>query len=192
MSDLIQLVYASRSNLDSKAGQSGINPGVARILTQSRRNNNPKDIGGVLCFGDDHFFQCLEGERDVVEGLYERLHEDDRHRDVTLLLKRPIEERRFKLWAMKYLSVDREIRATLEQGKLDRFDPYRFDDALIEKMLTVLQSATESQRSSAGDRPQASAGGGDSLFDNLPLVYLGIGAGVAALVVILLVAIGLR
>ena len=59
--------------------------------------------------------------------------------NVTLLLKRPIKERRFKLWAMKYLSVDREIRATLEQGKLDCFDPYRFDDALIEKMLTVLQ-----------------------------------------------------
>jgi hypothetical protein len=189
MSDLIQLVYASRSNLESTHDAAGIEPGVARILTQSRRNNKPKDIGGVLCYGDGHFFQCLEGERAVVEALYEHLHEDDRHRDVTLLLKRPVDQRRFKLWAMKYLSVDRVIRQQLQQEGLDRFDPYRFDEGAIERMLTALKEATESDRMPAGNR-QADATVPTRKADSLPLAYLGVGAVLAGLIAIGVLAFG--
>ena len=184
MPDLIQLIYASRSNLHSHASPSGIEPGIARILTQSRRNNMPKDIGGVLCFGDDHFFQCLEGEREVVEGLYDRLHGDDRHREVTLLLKRPVKVRRFKLWSMKYLSVDRDIRQFLDQHKLDSFDPLRFDEGMIDDVLDVLQKAVERQHASAGDRDSAEEA--SARRDHRPLIYLGIGAVVAAVATVLL------
>ena len=63
MSDLIQLVYASRSNLHSHSDPTEIEAGIGNILLEARRNNGPREIGGVLCFGDDFFFQCLEGER---------------------------------------------------------------------------------------------------------------------------------
>ncbi|AKS41437.1 BLUF domain-containing protein [Wenzhouxiangella marina] len=195
MSDLIQLVYASRSNLNSSGDRSGVEPGVARILTQSRRNNGPRQIGGVLCYGDDHFFQCLEGERETVEALYERLHEDDRHRDVTLLVKRPVEQRRFKLWAMKYLSVDREVRQVLDKAGLKTFDPFKFDADLTERMLEVLRQATESEHASKGrgSRPAPEpAGSVADREDTLPLAYLGMGAVMAALAVIVVLAIGIR
>lgn len=152
MSELIELVYASRSNVARRNGGVGVEPEIGRILTQSRRNNEPLAIGGVLCFGNDIFFQCLEGERHAVEKLYSKLHDDPRHRDVTLLRKRPVERRRFKLWAMKYLTLDRGLREKLRTHGHDRFDPFRFDDSAIDDVLDVLKASTEAPLPE-GDRP---------------------------------------
>jgi len=152
MSELIELVYASRSNVERNKGGLGVEPEIGRILTQSRRNNEPEKIGGVLCFGNDTFFQCLEGEREAVEKLYNKLHEDPRHREVTLLRKRPVERRRFKLWAMKYLTLDGALRAKLQKRGRDRFDPFTFDDETIDEVLDVLKESTEAP-APQGDRP---------------------------------------
>jgi len=152
MPELIELVYASRSNVARSENSGGIEPQIGRILTQSRRNNQPLEIGGVLCFGNDTFFQCLEGERDAVEKLYNKLHDDPRHRDVTLLRKRPVDRRRFKLWAMKYLTLDRVLREKLESHGHDYFDPFRFDDAALDDVLDVLKASTEAP-APRGDRP---------------------------------------
>ncbi len=183
MGELIELIYASRSTI--KGSDTGsVEPAVARILTQSRRNNTPKEIGGVLCYGDSHFFQCLEGELESVEQLYEKLHEDDRHRDVSLLRKGPISERRFKLWAMKYLSVDRDIRKFLKNEGMERFNPFALDDAQIDRLLGVLRTATEATRHSGGDRP---APADVDRADSRLLGVLGVGGVAAALVVVALV-----
>lgn len=172
MSDLIQLVYASRSNIEASTNPTGVEPAVGRILQQSRRNNQPKEIGGVLCYGDGNFFQCLEGEREVVEDLYEKLHEDDRHRDVTLLKKRAVSERRFKLWAMKYLSVDEQVRGELKKAGMKEFDPYRFDEERIDRMLRILHKSTEVQRTPAGDRPQGPDSSASTAAGGLPPIWL--------------------
>ena len=158
MLELIELVYASRSNVPRNSGGLGVEPEIGRILTQSRRNNEPKEIGGVLCFGNDMFFQCLEGEREAVEKLYNKLHDDPRHRDVTLLRKRSIERRRFKLWDMKYLTLDRGLREKLRRRGHDRFDPFNFDDETTDDVLDVLKQSTEAQ-SPQDDRPTTSAPG---------------------------------
>jgi len=177
---LIQLVYASRSNLDSAAIEGGVEPEIARILVQSRRNNPCTAIGGVLCYGDRSFFQCLEGEHQAVEELYAKLGDDERHRDVTLLLRRPVSQRRFRLWAMKYLTVDRRIRDQLRHAGLSRFDPYQFDEEMIDLMLDVLREAVEGPQPAGNgetDRPGPAS--------TVPLVqrlaYVGLGAVLGAL-----------
>jgi len=194
MSDLIQLVYASRSNLHSHSDPAEIEAGIGHILLEARRNNGPREIGGVLCFGDDFFFQCLEGERTQVEGLYDRIQADDRHRDVTLLLKRPVPQRRFKLWSMKYLSLDRAIRDVLDERGLKCFDPFKFDSKCTLEMLNVLQKAVERQHHSHRS-PHWSLSrktSGDEGHEHRPLTYLGVGAVVAAVAAIVIFAVGLR
>ncbi|NBB92507.1 MAG: blue light sensor protein [Gammaproteobacteria bacterium] len=153
MPDLIELVYASRSNVTGNPGGAGVEPEVGRILYQSRRNNARLGIGGVLCFGNDTFFQCLEGEREAVEKIYNRLHDDPRHREVTLLRKSPIASRRFRLWAMKYLTLDRRLRDKLKRHGYVPFDPFGFDDANIEEVLELLRESTEAPLP-RDDRPQ--------------------------------------
>jgi hypothetical protein len=146
MADLLRLVYASKINFEPAENGKLIDPVIADILAQSRRNNEPNNIGGVLCYGDGFFFQCLEGERGRVEQLYDRLLNDERHREVTLLSKRPVEQRMFKLWSMKFMSVDAKIRRMLQIENLESFQPHSFSDLMVERLLVELRDASEKRR----------------------------------------------
>ena len=79
MSDLVQIVYVSRSTFTTMPAELGIEPSVARILAQSRINNSRRGLVGALYFGDGCFFQCLEGrtadvERVIAHYDYAKLH----------------------------------------------------------------------------------------------------------------------
>lgn len=188
MSQLCQLVYASRATLETPNREVGVTPEMARILTQSRRNNKSIDVGGVLCFGDGHFFQCLEGERDVVERLYERIENDSRHRDVVLLRNESVHHRQYGFWAMKYCSVDRPIRTFLSQRGMDRFDPFKLDESGIDQLLSILREDAEAETTrSAGNRstqvnPMAASGG-------VSPALLGVGALCAAITVVAMIVL---
>lgn len=146
MGDLLRLVYASQSNFEPQARGDAIEPPVADILAQSRRNNEPLNIGGVLCYGDGFFFQCLEGDRAAVEALYDKIRADSRHRNLTLLSKKSVRQRMFKLWSMKFMNVDAKIRRMLQVEKLETFEPHSFSDLMVERLLVELRDASEKRR----------------------------------------------
>lgn len=138
MSDLVQIVYVSRSTFTTMPPERGIEPSVARILSQSRVNNAKRGLVGALYFGDGCFFQCLEGRTADVDRLYAALLQDPRHTDLKVLVRRPIERTGFSTWAMKYVPLDAEMKALLRELGMPTFDPYRFDDATVAKVLDML------------------------------------------------------
>ncbi|MGY6553959.1 MAG: BLUF domain-containing protein [Wenzhouxiangella sp.] len=146
MSDLLRIAYASKINFPVSSDNGGKDPAVCEILEQCRRNNEPKRITGVLCYGDGCFFQCLEGERGVVEQLYDRLLTDKRHRNITLLSKRIVPQRMFSQWSMKFMNVDAKIRRMLQVDNLESFQPHSFSDLMIERLLIELRDAAEKRR----------------------------------------------
>ena len=98
---LVRLTYASRAN-------DGVTPeALTAILKTSRSHNLDAGITGVLVFSDGIFLQVLEGGRDAVSGLYNRIAQDRRHRDVVLLGYDEIGERRFAGWAMGQANLSR-------------------------------------------------------------------------------------
>ncbi|PWG62807.1 BLUF domain-containing protein [Spiribacter halobius] len=131
--ELVRLNYASTATFEPSV-QGGVEVEVARILKQSRRNNRELAVGGVLHYGNGYFFQCLEGERDAVQKLYERISRDPRHRDVKTLTFSPVGERLFGDWSMKYLPIERDLRGLLERYRLE-FNPYQFTEAFIQEFL---------------------------------------------------------
>lgn len=140
MSDLIRLVYASKATFcDQHIGAR--HRVVDDIIRHAQCRNIENGVTGVLCFDNGCFFQALEGERDQVEALYDRILEDDRHQHVWLLWKRPIRERLFDKWSMKYINVDAYIHQLLERERLDRFDPHRFSDPMVESLLTAIKAS---------------------------------------------------
>ena len=142
---MLQLVYASKANFDTTDSAGGVSPQVHEILQQSRRNNELNNISGMLCYGDGYFFQCLEGNRPAVERLYDRILQDERHREVTLLAKRPVPHRMFQLWNMKFLNVDRRVRRLLKVDRLEAFTPHRFSDLMVDRMLEEMRDAAENR-----------------------------------------------
>ena len=78
---LVRLMYASRAAEHIGADD------LAAILKVSKANNPAAGITGVLCscLSNGIFMQVLEGGRDAVNALYNRITRDERHRDPTLL-----------------------------------------------------------------------------------------------------------
>jgi len=142
MTEIIEMLYASRAAF-APVGGGGIEPEVSRILSQSRRNNPRHNVGGVLCFRDGHFFQCLEGEAQEVESVFRKIAADPRHKDVKVLSKRTVPRRRFQSWSMKYAAVDSAISNLLQKHGQQRFNPYAFDNNLLGALVTQLHTATD-------------------------------------------------
>lgn len=99
-----RLVYFSANRLPAE-------PGVAMeqirlILEKSRRNNAVANITGALMFSNGHFAQVLEGPQASVEATFERIQQDNRHGNVTVLQVRAIEKRSFANWSMAYLGSE--------------------------------------------------------------------------------------
>ncbi len=138
MSKLVQLVYFSRSNIRLTVGSSFIQPEISHILGISRRNNRARQIVGALYFGNDFFFQCIEGEEKNILALYEVLKTDPRHVDLRIVSIKPITQRSFGEWEMKYVPAENDVQKLISSFGMKTFDPYRFDDSMNQKMLQLL------------------------------------------------------
>ena len=75
------------------------------ILEQSRHNNSRTGITGVMLYVRGSIIQVLEGEKEAVEALYERIEQDQRHTDVIRVLSRNISQRLFANWTMGYETI---------------------------------------------------------------------------------------
>jgi hypothetical protein len=139
LNQLIRLVYASRSVAAHNATQLGLDPGVARILAKSRKNNARLDVVGGLLFGEGYFLQCLEGDVRIVQNLYSKIEADPRHRDVTVLLQSSISTRTFGAWSMKYVPGERRLQGLLRQWGVSQFDPYQLSKVQIDEAVRFMR-----------------------------------------------------
>lgn len=151
MSQLIRLVYASRSTFSPSERHQGLDAGVARILAKSRRNNAKQQIVGGLLFGDGCFLQCLEGDVKAVDTLYARIESDDRHRDVKVLSRYGITQRSFGAWSMKYVRGDQTLTSMLTEFNATRFDPYRLSSKQIESAVNLMRERSDDASTLPGE-----------------------------------------
>jgi len=79
---------------------------LTAILEVSRRNNPKRGITGMLLYKDRFFIQALEGERESVYNLYEKIHKDPRHINAVKIYEHEISERSFKDWSMGFNKLD--------------------------------------------------------------------------------------
>ena len=116
---LVRLLYASRA-------KEPLTPEVIDAILQSSRKGNPASgVTGLLCHSGDVFMQVLEGGRDVVSALYNRIANDPRHTDVVLLKYEEITERRFAGWSMGQVNMARLNPALLlKYSETPVLDPY--------------------------------------------------------------------
>lgn len=83
------------------------------LLDGCRSNNAKRDVTGMLLYQHRSFFQVLEGDRSVVEALYEKIAKDPRHERMTKLVQEPITERAFADWTMGYSRITSSELATI-------------------------------------------------------------------------------
>ncbi len=96
---LIQLVYTSYPD---KLTEKEINS----ILYQSRISNAEKGITGILLRIENLFLQILEGEEEIVCGLFQKIKNDRRHRHCIMFSKTSLQVRQFSKWALDYKAIN--------------------------------------------------------------------------------------
>ena len=105
---LHQLVYISAAEHDFTEEE------LQELLAKARENNNKLDVSGMLLFHEGSFIQALEGEKSVVERLYEKIGQDKRHTETRVLFRGEIEERHFETWSMGFYRSNQTSSENLE------------------------------------------------------------------------------
>jgi hypothetical protein len=94
--NLISLVYLSAATKPFSSQD------LVELLTTSRMNNHKLNVSGMLLFKEGYFLQSLEGERETVMALYQKIVKDYRHRKAVVLSQASLAERDFPDWSMGF------------------------------------------------------------------------------------------
>jgi hypothetical protein len=132
---LVQLLYISRANVPLTTTV------TTTILESARVHNRVAGITGLLCQGQDLFIQILEGERSVVNRLYNTLIKDKRHKDVELVSLQEIQVRKYPNWSMAHVIISEDD--PIIQLNHPEFDPFNASaDQLQELIADLLTHST--------------------------------------------------
>lgn len=141
-SALIQLVYVSSLTMTGRFNTSIFD----EVEKHARAYNGQQAITGILCYGNGHFLQCIEGKKGQVLALQQRIFSDKRHKNVKVLLLQTIVERSFVDWRMRLLFLERWLwsPATKQQATLLSpflpFTPHGWSPAQTEQFLQVIKT----------------------------------------------------
>ena len=100
---LHQIIYISTANRELTEDA------LLELLSASQKRNAAKEITGLLLHSDGNIIQVIEGPEAAAKALYEKIAADNRHRGVTLISSRSIDQRdfpEFKMGFKRARSVD--------------------------------------------------------------------------------------
>lgn len=130
---MIRLLYVSNT---SQYLEQGVIDG---ILAASRANNEKLGVTGILLHLDGAFMQVLEGEKNKIISLYEKICQDPRHWNTHVLVIREGEPV-FKDWSMGFHRLDEsrsdENTFAITKAALKR----KIDPSTGPELLTLLKT----------------------------------------------------
>lgn len=105
---LIRLIYISDMNTTKDSV-------FKHIHHHSESFNKNNGITGFLCNNQEHFLQCLEGTKDAVLSLMQRIFKDSNHKDVDVVFTKQVNHYSFADWRMHSLNLDDNNWETLSK-----------------------------------------------------------------------------
>lgn len=99
------VIYVSRACKPMSGEQ------LQALLETSRRNNRAIGVTGFLIYQDGYFMQMLEGQRELVDPLMERIARDPRHEDPRVIIRSQAKRRLFNDWSMGFWNLDAPLTA---------------------------------------------------------------------------------
>jgi len=115
---LSQLIYLSYRNENCSDEE------IEKILSVSIKKNETKQVTGVLLYSSSNFIQVLEGEKDELLAIYDKIKKDERHRMVVMISLRIIDKRSFPSWQMgskKFDTNSYEFISKMEEQTVNEF-----------------------------------------------------------------------
>ena len=97
---IYNLIYSSTAHHEMTFDE------LMEILERARQKNTELDITGMLLYRDRDFLQVLEGSKDIVLSLYQKIQRDKRHDHVNLISITPVQSRIFPDWTMGFVDLE--------------------------------------------------------------------------------------
>jgi hypothetical protein len=107
---LYHIIYHSLASGDGMSPEA-----LAQLLRQARAYNQAHRLTGLLLYAADtkEFVQVLEGPRDEVELIYQKIARDERHKHAFVLHEAPASGRMFPDWRMGFVTSNlQDLRTT--------------------------------------------------------------------------------
>ncbi len=107
----------------SKASEQLTNDDVKDIFKVTEQANNASGISGILLYSIGNFFQVLEGEKKLLENLYEnKIKKDTRHSNIYEVFRKEMETPIFSNYFSQFQTITTaiqldEIREYLKSNK---------------------------------------------------------------------------
>ena len=134
---LHRLIYVSRQSLPAGAD---VSAEVSRIVEISVRRNSASDITGLLLQHDGWFVQALEGPMEAVMTTYQRILNDQRHKNSKVISAGPAEHREFGAWSMCARQLGATDGAIIETLKhKGPFEPSKLAPASALRLLQAVR-----------------------------------------------------
>ena len=77
------------------------------ILSVSRKNNEKREISGILLYHDGSILQVLEGDEEQVKEVYDIIAKDNRHNGLITMVSGYTTERNFPDWSMGFRKISK-------------------------------------------------------------------------------------
>ena len=78
---------------------------IKEILNASHTYNNAHNLSGLLLYKEGNIIQVLEGEEEEVDFIFNKIKQDTRHRQLSVLIRSTITEREFEGWRMGFINI---------------------------------------------------------------------------------------
>ncbi|MEJ2530705.1 MAG: BLUF domain-containing protein [Halioglobus sp.] len=124
---LYRLGYVSTQTRPMEAGD------LIDLLNVARDANRELGVTGMLLHREDSFFQVIEGTRENVLALFEKICGDPRHQRVEVLFQEPTGRREFPDWRMGFVELD-----GIDVSLLPGFSNFLVDEVEPRKLLEEL------------------------------------------------------
>lgn len=82
------------------------------LLDRARKKNEAYGITGMLIYHSSVFLQLIEGDKENVQAVFQKIKADERHSNIIVLSDEMVPKRLFEHWTMAYKKID-EIKPEL-------------------------------------------------------------------------------
>lgn len=98
----------------------------------------------MLYYAQGYFFQCIQGEYEIIIALYNKIIKDNRHNQIKLIQHKSIDKKCFSKWTMKYVNQNTNLNKYFLDEGLKGFQPHKLSEKMIDNFLNIILNEAES------------------------------------------------
>lgn len=105
--------YVSTANIDLQK------QGVNDIMNETNFYNKGHEVTGILLYNERSFFQLIEGEKEIIQPLYDKIIKDSRHKDIIKFLEKPVSRPAFDGYLTDFITDSNKFDQNLLKNYLN-------------------------------------------------------------------------